>query len=223
VSASYVGVVGGISSKKAITTTQGVATGLSRIADPYSKVSVPFFSGCTANNFNSKATVTIDPGVYCGGMQLGAGANVTLNPGIYFIDGGQFSMNGGATITGTGVTLIFTSSTMSNWPTATINGGATVNLTPPITGPTAGIVMFGDPNSPVGTSFKLGGGASQYLGGAVYFPTGALTYSGGNGTSTSCTQLIADTITFGGASNLAINCSAYGTKPLGPAGVKLVS
>src|SRR3954470_9878045 len=132
-------------------------------------------------------------------MKLNAGANVTLTEGIYYIDEGDLTVNGGATLTGKGVTIVFTSSTSKNWPTASINGGATINLTPPTEGPTAGVVMFGDRNSPVGTPFSFNGGASQYLGGAVYFPTGALTYAGGAGTSSSCTKLIADTITFTGS------------------------
>src|ERR1041384_2909571 len=184
-SALSVGVVGGISGGAAITTTQGVSTGGSPVADPYSTLTIPSFSGCDATNFTAHSTVTINPGVYCGCMQLNANARVTLNPGIYYIDHGDFSMNGGAALTGTGVTLIFTSSTISNWPKATINGGATVNLTPPTTGTTAGIVMFADRNIPVGTSFKFGGGASQYIGGAVYIPTGDVTFAGGASSSTS--------------------------------------
>jgi hypothetical protein len=222
-SALSVGVVGGVSGGAAITTTQGVSTGGSPVADPYSTLAIPFFSGCNATNFTAHSTVTINPGVYCGGMQLSANAQVTLNPGIYYIDHGDFSMNGGATMTGTGVTLIFTSSTMSNWPKVTVNGGATVNLTPPTTGPTAGVVMFADRNIPIGTSFKFNGGASQYIGGAIYVPTGDVMFAGGASTSTSCTKLIADTITFTGNSSFSINCNGYGTKAFGPVGVRLVS
>jgi hypothetical protein len=40
--------------------------------------------------------------------------------------------------------------------------------------------------------------------------------------SNACTQLVADTITFTGSSNFAINCAGKGTKPLGAAQVKLV-
>jgi hypothetical protein len=77
-----------------------------------------------------------------------------LDPGIYYLDQGSFTVNGGATITGTGVTLVFTSSTGSNYATANINGGATVSLTAPTSGPLAGIAFYGDPNMPVG---KVGG------------------------------------------------------------------
>ena len=222
-SALSVGVVGGVSGGGTISATKGVSTGLWPISDPYEKLAVPAFSGCDERNFTAKDTVTINPGVYCGGMKLNAHADVTMNPGVYYIDRGDFSVNGTAKVTGTGVTIIFTSSTGSNWPTASINGGATINLTPPTTGDLAGVVMFGDRQMPVGTAINLDGGSSQYFGGAMYFPTGAVTFAGGAGTSASCTKLIADTITFTGNSDFAIDCKDYATKAFGPTGVRLAS
>ena len=224
-SALSVSVVGGISGAPSITTTptsNAVTTGAGAAADPYANSSYPSFSGCDKHNFSSKKTETINPGVYCGGMSFNAGADVTLSPGIYYLDQGSLSVNGGATLTGTGVTLVFTSSSGSNYATANINGGATVNLTAPTSGGTSGIVFFGDPNMPVGTSFKFEGGASQTFGGAVYVKKGAVSFAGGSGTGHACTQLVADTITFTGNSNFAIDCTGYGTKRLGAGLAKLV-
>jgi hypothetical protein len=223
ISALSVGVVGGLSGASNITTTEGIMTGIGAVADPYANDAYPNFSGCDQKNFSAKSAVTINPGVYCGGMQLNAGANVTLNPGVYYLDGGSLQINGGATLSGNGVTLVFTKKSQSSYATATINGNATVNLTPPATGPTKGIVVFGDRNMPVGTTFKFNGGAAQYFGGAVYLPAGAVQFAGGAGTSSSCTQVIGDTVTFVGSSALAIDCSAYGTKPFSPLVVKLTS
>jgi hypothetical protein len=145
-----------------------------------------------------------------------------LSSRVYYLDQGSLSVKGGATLTGTGVTLVFTSSTGSSYATANINGGATINLTAPTTGSTAGIVFFGDRNMPVGTSFSFEGGASQAFGGALYLPKGAVSFAGGSNTGNACTQLVADTITFSGNSNFAINCAGYGTKPLGSGLAKLV-
>jgi hypothetical protein len=184
---------------------------------------MPSFGGCTQNNLSVKTTATIDPGVYCNGISVNAGATLTLNPGVYFIDRGTFSVNGGGTVNGTGVTLVFTSSTGNNWANLTINGNAVVNLTSPIAGATAGLVIFGDRNIPVGTAFKLNGGSMQSFGGAIYVPTGGISYSGGSGTSTSCTQIIGDTVTFTGNSSVAINCSSYQTKPFGPTSLRIIS
>jgi Flp pilus assembly protein TadG len=134
-SALSVGVVGGVSGNAGITATQGIRTGVGAVADPYASYSFPKFFGCNQQKFTAKSTITIDPGVYCDGISVNAGANVTLNSGIYYIDGGGLSVNGGATITGSGVTLVFTKKTGNSWPTVTINGNATVNLTPPKSGP----------------------------------------------------------------------------------------
>jgi Flp pilus assembly protein TadG len=223
ISALSVGVVGGISGASGITTTDGIKTGGGVVPDPYAGNSFPSFGACTQTNFTAKSKVTIDPGVYCGGMKLNAGATVTLNPGIYYLDGGSLTVNGGATMSGTGVTLVFTMQNGSSWATATINGSAALNLTPPRSGSTAGIVVFGDRRIPVGTSFKFNGGDSQYLGGAIYLPTAAITYAGGASTSTSCTQIIGDTVTFVGNSSLAINCSSYNTKPFSPLIIKITA
>jgi len=224
VSAQAVDVVGGISGTSNITVSQAqdIATDQAYWPDPYANTPLPPFSGCDAHNFSAKSTMTLTPGVYCGGMSLNAGAVVTLNPGIYYLDRGSLQVNGGASLTGTGVTLVFTSSTGQNYATATINGGATVNLTAPTSGPTQGIALFGDRNMPTGTGFKFNGGASQYFGGAIYIPQGAVDFAGGANTSTGCTQLIGDTLTFTGNSNLSINCSGSNIKPIGTSLAKLV-
>ncbi len=213
-SAMYAAVVGGISGASNITTTLGMKSGASAAADPYANAAYPPFSGCDYNNFTTSITQTMAPGVYCGGMTFKAGANVTLSPGVYYLDQGSFQAAGQSTIQGTGVTLVFTSSTGKNYATATSTGGATINLTAPTTGPLAGVVIFGDRGMPTSTSFKFAGNGDQVFGGAVYLPKGALSFSGGTGGANNCTQLIADTINFVGVSNLAINCGAYGTKQM---------
>lgn len=223
-SALSVGAVGTVSiSSSNVTLADGSASGLSPLSDPYADVEVPSYYGCTQTNLNVKTTFTIDPGVYCNGITANAGANLTLNPGVYYIDRGTFLINGGATVSGTGVTIIFTSSTGNNWGDLAINGNAVVNLTAPTGGPTAGLVVFGDPKMTVGTSFKFNGGSDQVFGGAIYVPAGAVSYSGGAGTSTSCTQIIGNSVAFTGNSNVAINCSRYNTRPFGPTTLKLLS
>lgn len=221
-SALGVSVVGGISGTSNITTTNGIVTGAPPAADPYASVPELEFSGCDHKNYSAKSTLTLNPGVYCGGMQLNAGAVVTLNPGVYYLDQGSLMVNGGATLQGSGVTLVFTSSTGSNYATANIAGGATINLTAPTSGATAGIVIYGDRDMNVGTALKFTGGSSQTFGGAIYAPKAAISFAGGSGTGAGCTQLIADTISFTGNSGFAINCTGYGTKPLGTSTASLV-
>jgi hypothetical protein len=219
-SAGAIDVVGSVSGTSSITAANGIATGAPAMADPYANA--PFGSYSSLPCLSAAGLSTLSPGRYCSGITLTAGANVTLNPGIYYLDQGSLSIAGNATLTGTGVTLVFTSSTGTNWANAKISSNATINLTAPTSGATAGIVMFGDRGMPAGTSFKLEGGGVQNFGGAVYLPKAALTFTGGSSTGTVCTQIIADTVTFTGNSNLAASCSGYGVNSFGGATAALV-
>ena len=224
VSANQVGVVGDVSGASNITATNGIKTHMRPISDPYANVTPPLEPSCT----NAKITVnangktnSLSPGCYSGNITVNAGATLNLSPGIYYLDGANLSVAGNATITGTGVTLVFTGSG-GNWGTASIGSNAIIDLTAPTTGSTKGIVMYGDRNMPAGTAFNLTGGGTQNFGGAIYLPKANLSFSGGNGTSTSCTKIIADTLTFTGTSNLQVNCSSLGTATIGSQTAQLI-
>ncbi len=224
VSALSVGVVGGISpGSYGLTADFGIRTGIRPVADPYKDIEPPAPGACTAENYHTNTSETLVPGVYCGGIAVHSGATVTLNPGVYYLDGGDLSVNGNATLIGTGVTLVFTSKNRKGFATASISGNAKVSLTPPSHGSTAGIVMFGDRRIPAGTSFKLTGGASQYFAGAIYLPTATINFTGGNGTGAGCTQIVGAIVNFSGNSALAIDCSSYQTKQFGMWTIRLES
>lgn len=209
---------GGVSGQSSFQTTQGIFQNQTPTADPYANVSMPTSSGCTYTKYSTpnQGTVTLSPGTYCGtpdALKINGSVSVTMLPGIYIIKGGCFCVSAQATVTGDGVTLVFTSDNSGHFATATINGGAKLSLTAPTSGNMAGIVIFGDRNMPVGTAFTLTGGSTQYFGGAIYLPKAALSFKGGSGSTKSCTQIVADTITFTGDANLSLNCS--NVKPIG--------
>jgi hypothetical protein len=215
VSTTFVGVVGGISGASNITAAYGTMTGYHYTSDPYASVNYPAYNGCDKHNYSAHGTETISPGVYCGGLKLTAGANVTLSPGIYYLDGGSLSMTGQTTLKGTGVTLVFTSSSGSGYATASIAGGATLQLTAPTSGPTSGIALFGDRSEPLGTAYSLTGGDSQTIGGAIYFAKGAIQWSGNADGNQKCTQIVADTVQLTGNTTLQVECKGFGTKTMG--------
>ena len=184
-------------------------TDASPITDPYAGLSVPSYGGCTASGFNSKKTETIDPGVYCGGMDFNAKANVTLNPGTYIVKGGSIKINGQAVVKGAGVTLILTGSG-GDIARIDINGGATVDLSAPTTGDFAGVAMYQDRNAGDGDN-KFNGGATMQIDGALYFPSQELDFSGNNSSATdACVRLIAKQIKFTGNSDLGNKCTGSG-------------
>jgi hypothetical protein len=215
-----IGVVGGVAGANNFSTTEGIWTGQPSTPDPYSDVNVPSFSGCDYHNYNTKQNDTLNPGVYCNGIHFNGGTTATLNDGTYIFDGGSMLVDGGATVKCNHCTLVFTSSSGKNYPNVTINGGATMQLAPPNSGTMSGLVMYADRNTPVGTKFNLDGGSTQVLGGAVYIPTGAIDYGGGNNTQTVCTQLIGDTVNFSANAYLAVNCTGMGVRMWGT-GAKL--
>ncbi|MCI4678690.1 hypothetical protein K9U39_07700 [Rhodoblastus acidophilus] len=222
-------IVGGVYGSSKINASGTVQTGASRTQDPYRSVDIPAYTGCDHTSYSTTTNATLNPGVYCNGFQITSHAVVTLNPGLYIFDRGAFSISGQATLQGatvngvSGVTLVFTSSTGSSWPTVTINGGATVNLTAPTTADIKagnnglnGILFYGDRNMPVGTAFKINGGSSQTLTGAIYLPEAAINYSGTTDVNNACLQLIGDTITFIGTSNVAISgCGQFALRTFG--------
>jgi Flp pilus assembly protein TadG len=224
----FIGVVGLVSAGSQSHLNQ-TAQKVTAMADPYAGVSSPNYAngvwtvadrtsgvGCDLTAYSpGKGDYTIGPSlsnpnklfVICGGMNLNAGVKVTLRPGIYIFDQDKLQVNGNSTLTGTGVTLIFTTSTGSNYAHPTLNGGAIVTLSAPTSGPTKGLVFYGDRRMPVGTSFQLNGGSQQTIDGAIYAPNGSVQFAGGDQTSNACTQLVSDTITFTGNAFFKIGCS----------------
>lgn len=219
-SALSIGVVGGITGAANFTATEGIWTGQPSTPDPYADVNIPATGGCDYHNYSTKKNDKMNPGVYCNGIHFNGGTTATLADGTYYFEGNSFLVDGGATLKGDHVTLIFTSGNGNTYPNITINGGSTMNLGPPNSGPLSGIVMYADRNTPVGTPEKLDGGSGMNLTGAVYLPTGYVDWSGGNATSTTCTQVIGDTVTFSGNAAMGVNCTGVGVRMWGT-GAKL--
>jgi len=122
-----------------------------------------------------------------------------------------------------GATIVLTSSTSSGYATASITGGASVSVTAPTTGATAGLAFSQDRNAPTGSDNKFTGGDTQNIVGAIYFPNQNVTYAGGAATGgATCTQLIAYTLKFSGNSTFNSNCGAAGTSTIGTTSNQLV-
>jgi Flp pilus assembly protein TadG len=193
------------------------------MADPYTSVTVPTPGSCAAtNSWGSGGTFTISPGTYCNGMTISNGARVTMNAGVYIVDRGLFDLTGGATLTATaGVTIVLTSSSGSNYATATIDNGTTINITAPASGATKGLAFFQDRRAAATGTDNFAGGASMTVNGGLYFPAQMVNFSNG-ATSSVCTQLIAYRVTYTGGSKFMDNCTGFGTTEIGAVGTSLV-
>lgn len=201
-----------------------------RTPDPYSDLEAPQDQPCDYNSKqNVNGTGTLQPGVYCGGIDIKGNGNVTLDPGVYIIDGGNFSVSGGGTITGTDVVIILTSSSGTNYGNFDITGGKVLTLDAPETGEEGGeyngVVMYRDRNAPGGTSMVTGTSALN-IQGVVYNPSGHLDFGGNNNTSSSstdpCTKVIGKTIKLHGNPAFGNNCQGTNVRDIGEYSVRLV-
>ena len=212
ITAQKVNVVGGyVDVLGTMTTTQGVHTGVASTADPFAGLSVPTppAGPCdphSANYGKITGTVTLSPTLrYCGGIIVGAGGNVTLSAGTYYLDfallGPGLQVATGGSVTGTGVTIVLTSSNglFSNLVNLDLGGllsGGVINLTAPTSGTYANLVVFADPGALLSV-LTFRGGTQNNFDGTIYAPSSQVAYALGSGTKTGqCTRLIADTIIF---------------------------
>jgi hypothetical protein len=197
-----------------MTASRYLTTHTSPVADPYARLAVPAYPGCTRTRYrlDAQATETISPGIYCGGIEVTGGATLDLEPGTYILDRGNFAVSGNSTVNGTGVTLILTSRTRANYGTIDIHAGSTIEMTAPALGAAEGIpgiAIWVDGHAPA-TSDTFDGGSTQNINGAIYLPGRQVRYSGGSPSATRCSQLIARAVTFTGNSYFRHDCAGVG-------------
>jgi hypothetical protein len=197
--------VGGINANSELVDNENIS-GAPAVANPYAGLSVPSKgSWGSKQSDNGAATVTLSPGWYSNGLHITANRVVTLNPGVYYIDGagGNLQIDSGAVVTGTGVTFVLTSSTGkgNSYPSVSINGSSSINITAPssnsaLGSDSSGVVIFEDPKA--SGNLYITGNSSTYLGGAIVAPSMAISFSGTgfSGSAQNCTQIIGDTVTF---------------------------
>ncbi len=105
-------------------------TALSPYADPTAK------SQSRRHNVVT-ATITLEPGTYCGGLHITETAVVTLRPGTYVMKDGPLVVDKKASLSGQGVGFYFT----GNKGGMLFDKDTTISLTAPTSGLMAGLLM----------------------------------------------------------------------------------
>jgi hypothetical protein len=195
--ASHITIVGGYSGPNF---NPEPFTGADVLDDPLASFTMPALGACT---FSEKQIImtstTLNPGNYCGGIELRSQAHVTFNPGVYYLIGGGLNANAGARMTGTGVTFVNTEKKPTyRYDPIWINGGANISLSAPTSGPWQGILFYQDPKIVSTKTNIFNGGADMVLKGIVYFPTTSTKFSGDFGTDAQQLLMIGDKVEFTG-------------------------
>lgn len=162
--AAQFGVVGGFDGEFSPPPEEGIE----EIPDPYAALRLPPPGECI--DFDSKlrqASFSIEPGTYCGGIDVKAGATVKLNPGLYIVKDGPFTVQSGAAVEGDGVVVGFT----GKKSTLYLQGRAKMRLTAPTEGTFQGIVLFSESTSSNVEWATISGGATLDYVGDLYLPT----------------------------------------------------
>jgi Flp pilus assembly protein TadG len=175
------------------------------IPDPLANLPVPSTVGMSTygNVHNTgNATKTLSPGRYIGGISA-TGGTLILSPGIYYMDGGGFNISGQANLTAAGV-LIY-NAPLSNSDKINITGQGTIVMSPMMTGPYQGILLFQDRTSTAPVSVSGSSGTTMTISGTFYAASATLSVQGNGSQQTIGSQYISYDLVLGG--NGTYNCS----------------
>lgn len=144
--ASHVDVTGGYTNNNGSAFSMRVRTGVRPKPDPFAYLPYPETSSlavCSASplTIDSALPVVLDPGVYQGGVCITGVSEVLLKPGIFIMEGGGFSIDSLAKVTGEDVVIFNTDGTTEAGPIS-ISSLSRVALSPPLAGPYQGILLF---------------------------------------------------------------------------------
>ena len=204
--ASPISAVGGVPNSSSYASGTQVIPYVIKQPDPFADLPVPAPTGCGPKvSVGPGSSLSLTPGCYRG---MDIKGTLNLAAGTYYIAGGSFDLGAQAVVTGAGVTIVLTSETPTDsrsFADIEINGGATVDLTAPTSGPFAGVLIYQDARAPYAES-KINGNSGSKLKGALYFPSQMLTFNGNSGLESTCLQLIARRLSFSGSSSLTNDC-----------------
>ncbi len=195
------------------------------IADPLDYLSPPEDLGCDyVAVFEVTVDTVLDPGVYCGGIDINGGPIVDFNPGEYIIKGDGLSITGNATVTGDEV-MFYISPDVIGIPDTNQSvhfaGTADIQLSAPISGDYKDVLFYQDANSPGNLVAKFNGGANTELNGILYAPNNGIEFAG-NGDPGGATSIIGKTVKFTGNANLGSNPDTVLFGAGGVGGISLV-
>lgn len=188
-----------------------------QIDDPLKDRVQPTIGGCDYNDISIKNSVTLQPGVYCGGLDMNGSAVVTLSPGDYIIKDGPLSVRGNSSLIGDDVSFFMTGSNAVfdfEVSTQAVLGARK-------TGPMTGILFFEDRSSPTDRTFTIRSKDAEKFEGAIYLPKGILWIDKASkvGQRSSWTAIIANKISIGNGPDIVINADyANSTIPV-PEGI----
>jgi hypothetical protein len=187
------------------------------LEDPLSEREPPGVGGCDDLDREIKGeTLSISPGVYCGGLKISGEAEVTAEPGNYVFTGGKLEVKDKSTFQGENVSLYFA----DDDSVFTFDKDTTIDLTAPKDGLMAGILVYESQSVAKGHNYTIKSENAKRLLGTIYLPNGKLVVDSKSDVAaeSAYTVIVAKQIEIKGA-NLVVNADYGGSDVPVPEGV----
>ena len=189
------------------------------IADPLAARPEPKVNGCDFTDVSySSGTVTLDPGVYCGGLKISGKTHATLSPGLYVIEGDRFDLGGSASLTGNDVSIYL----KGDKAEINFNGNTTVSLSGQTSGGLAGLLFFEDRAAPLNRVHRISSADTKELTGTIYLPRGQLRIDAGKNVAeeSAYTAIVARSLQINNGPKLILNSNYGSTDVPVPEGIR---
>lgn len=185
-------------------------TSAAGVVNPLANLAMPTVGACDyTGTFVVTGTMTLNPGVYCGGISITTASNTAnLNPGTYIIAGGGLTVTNSGAINGTGVTFVLTTGT-SAFKGLDFGNGCKAKLSAPTSGSLKGILVFQDPAAPSipGSTFACSSTSAPELQGTLYLPNSSITFDGSDANTQIMGAVIANKVIVSGKINIVNDVS----------------
>ena len=141
------------------------------VEDPLANRAGLNVTGCDYTNVKIiSGSQTLNPGRYCGGLEVGGTASVLLNPGDYMIKDGPLKVSDRAKLSGVHVGFYLS----GNNATINFTDNADISLTGSITPEMSGLLFFEDRSVPLNRQHKISSSSVRALTGTIYLSRGSL-------------------------------------------------
>jgi Putative Flp pilus-assembly TadE/G-like len=175
-----------------------VETACRTAGDPFAgQLAAPANLACTHTDKSFDASkgrkTELEPGVYCGNTTFNGNQDIVLKPGLYVLKNGAFTVNGGSSLTGAGVTIFLADAGSS----LQLNGNSAVRLSAPVGGTHDGVVMF-EPGGLSRSSLSFNGGSGHELKGLVYLPSRNVIFNGASTVHGDALTMVLNSLTVNG-------------------------
>jgi Flp pilus assembly protein TadG len=189
------------------------------IADPLGARAEPKIIGCDFNNTNiSVGNTVLQPGTYCGGIQISGTANVVFQTGNYAIKDGPFRISANSKVKGENVGFYLA----GNLTTLQFMGNADIFFTGSLKDEMAGLLFFESRAAAMGRSHRIGSKNARTLTGTIYMPRGNLLIDPGANVAagSAYTVIIAQNLRLDKGPELTLNTNYDETNVPIPAGIR---